>query len=536
MGFNEVVADPFTCSLAALVYAALGGGPEARALPITVQDDALMLHQAPAQVRTTARRMANLGVDRVRLTAGWSALAPHPNRRREPRFDARDSDTYPREPWTRLDRAVRAVSDAGMEPQIDVAFFAPRWAVSRVVRNNHPGRHRWNPDPRRFAQFAHAVAKRYDGQHRDPVQRTRRLPPVRLWTTWNEPNHSAFLLPQWRRENGQWVPRSPDLYRELHARSYAAIKGVSPSNRVLIGALSAEGVEERGPRNAMPPLRFLRELACVDRRLRPITRNGCRDFKPLQADGFSQHPYSLYSAPDEPSREEDFVRMGDLDELSGLLDALHRRGRIATKLPIYVTEYGYETNPPDVIRGVSLRMQARYHGLATYMAWLQQDVATFAQFLLHDIPPPKDAKNKIEASQDWHSGLYFHDGRAKPAVQAFKIPFWAEARRLATGSDIVVVFGQVRPSAGRKRAEVEVRGADGAWRPVRTLETSATSDASCGGSQSTEFLTDEEGFFLRVAPYEGQLSYRARWIKADNSSERGVAVPIDKPRPFPTGS
>ena len=534
VGFNELMADPFTCSLAVLVYAALGGGPEARTLPVTVQDDALMLHRAPAQVRGTARHMASLGVDRVRLTAGWSALAPRANRRRPPRFDAANPDAYPQEPWARLDRAVKAVTEAGMEPQVDVAFFAPRWAVARVVRNRHPGRHRWNPDPKRFAQFAHAVARRYDGRHRDPAQRGGVLPAVRLWTTWNEPNHSAFLLPQWRRENGRPVPRSPDLYRELHARAYAAIKSVNPGNKVLIGGLSAEGMDGRGPRDAIPPLHFLRELACVDRRLNPIYRNGCRDFEPLRADGFSQHPYSLYSAPDVPSRETDFARMGDLDKLSNLLEALHRRGRTTSRLPIFVTEYGYETNPPDVVRGVPLRMQARYHGLATFMAWRQGDIAGFAQFLLNDIPPPPDAADQVEASRDWHSGLYFHDGRPKPAVQAFKIPFWAEARRLPTGSESVVLFGQIRPAVGRQQAEIEVRGKDGVWRSLRTLDTNATSEASCGGAQATEFLTDREGFFLRVAPYEGQLAYRARWIKTDGSSERGVAVPIGKPRPFPT--
>jgi hypothetical protein len=524
--------DPFTCSLAVLVTTALGGGPDARPLPVAIQDDAVMLHRSAPQVQAAARRMASLGVDRVRLTAGWSALAPRPEAKRAPRFDARNSDAYPRDAWSRLDRAVKAVRGAGLEPQVDVAFFAPRWAVRRAVRTRYPGRHRWEPDPDRFAQFARAAADRYSGTHRDPARPGRQLPAVRLWTTWNEPNHPAFLLPQWTRSHGEWIPRSPHVYRRMHERAYDAIKGVSASNRVLIGALSAEGMEGRGARRAIPPLHFLRELACVDRRLRPLRRRRCADFRPLRADGFSQHPYSLYSAPDVPSREVDYARMGDLPDLSELLGALHRRGRIATPLQIFVTEYGYETNPPDVIRGVSLNAQARYHGLATYMAWRQPEVASFAQFLLEDIPPPDDARSNIEASRDWHSGLYFHDGRAKPAVQAFKIPFWAEARWLA-GQQVVVLFGQIRPQAGPKRAEIEMRGPDGIWRPARSLEGRDTNDTSCG-TQATAFLTDEEGFFLRIAPYEGRIAYRARWIKADGGSEHGVPVTVGKPTPFPT--
>ena len=532
MGFNDGL-DPLTCSLAAFASALLGVSPEARALPITMQDDALLLHRTPAQVHATAQRMASLGVDRVRLTAGWSVLAPRPNARRAPRFDARNSRAYPSEPWLRLDRAVRAVAEAGMEPQIDVAFFAPRWAVQRVVWSRHAGRHRWEPDTKRFARFTHAVAKRYDGTHPDPARPGRRLPAVRLWTTWNEPNHAAFLLPQWRRAGGRWVPRSPHLYRRLHERAYAAIKGVSASNRVLVGGLSAESIPGRGARKGLAPLHFLREFACVDRRLRPLDRPECEDFEPIQGDGFSQHPYSLYSAPDVPSRERDYGRMGDMGKLTRLLDALAERGRIASRLPVYITEYGYETNPPDVVRGVSLRAQARYHGLATYMAWRQPGIASFAQFLLHDIPPPEEEATPEEVSRDWHSGLYFHDGRAKPAVQAFKMPFWAEARTFP-GQDVVMLFGQVRPGGGNKRVEIEARGPDGIWRAVRTLETRTGSTPACEDSQATAFVTDPHGFFLRIAAYEGKLAYRARWIRADGSSERSVPIRVGEPEFFPT--
>jgi hypothetical protein len=92
-----------------------------------------------------------------------------------------------------------------------------------------------------------------------------------------------------------------------------------------------------------------------------------------------------------------------------------------------------------------------------------------------------------------------------------------------------VLFGQVRPTTGRKRMEVQIRGADGVWRAVRSLETRPAADTSCGDSETTEFLTDTEGFYLRVAPYEGLASYRARWIKADGRSEYGVPVTVRQP-------
>src|SRR5207247_1101383 len=145
-----------------------------------VQDDAQFLYGSP---NATAALLRSLGVDRVRLTAGWAVIAPAPRSASRPRFDAADPSAYPKGAWTRLDLAVAAVIGQGMKPMIDVAFWAPRWAVQRGTGG--PDQLRWKPDPVEFGKFAEAVARRY--------------PRVHLWTTWNEPNHSAFLLPQWER-------------------------------------------------------------------------------------------------------------------------------------------------------------------------------------------------------------------------------------------------------------------------------------------------------------------------------------------------
>jgi hypothetical protein len=478
--------------------------------------------------------MARLGVDRVRLTASWSSLAPEPNSKQVPKFNDGDPEAYPREPWTRLDQAVKAVTAAGLMPQIDVAFFAPRWAVERRIRSKrHKRRHRWEPDPELFGRFAEAVARRYSGRHQDPARPARRLPAVRLWTTWNEPNYPAFLAPQWRRVDGTWVPRSPHLYREMHERAYASINRIEEDNQVLLGGTAARGDEGRGPLQGIAPLHFLRELACVDRRGHPLDRPECEDFKPLEADGYSHHPYTLYDRPDASSSDRDDATLGDLDRLSRLLGRLHRLGRINAQLPIFVTEYGYETNPPDVLRGVSLRQQARYHGLATFLAWKQQDVTSFAQFLLNDIGTPEHG-SAIARSRDWQSGLYFNDGQPKPAVAAFKVPFWAHSQSIA-GSDVVVFFGQVRPSSGRKRVEVEMRTPDGTWTPIQTYETRTAGDFTCG-QDTTAFLTDEHGFYLRIAPFPGPATYRARWIKGDGKSEYGATMRVGQPSPPPTDS
>jgi hypothetical protein len=479
----------------------LPGGQRAPGPPrleTALQDDALLLYGTPAGVRRTAERLAAIGVDRVRLTAGWSVIAPEPLSPVRPRFDARDPADYPPEGFGRLDRAVSESRRAGLQVMIDVAFWAPRWAVERPV--GAPERQRFRPSPQEFGRFAEAVARRYDGHFEDPATGAR-LPAVRLFTTWNEPNHSTFLLPQWERRNGRWLPASPHLYRAMHEAAYAAIKRVSGEDRVLIGGLTSRGSTERGTARSIPPLLFTRELACVDSRLRPLRRPECRGFKPLRADGFAHHPYSFTTPPDTPSPDPDSVTMADLPRLSRLLEELYERGRLAQRLPIYITEYGFESDPPDPFRGVPLETQARWMSQAESIAYARPDVRMFAQFLLRDLGPDRTAARGSRARwRQYQTGLLFPDGRPKPALRAFELPFFAS--RAANG---VHAFGQVRPGTGRQRVAIEERGAGDSWKAGPT------------------FSTDGHGFFVRPLPGPG--TYRLRWERA-GGEERSQAVTV----------
>src|SRR5919206_2840801 len=170
------------CSLIALLLAG-GGAGGTKYMETTLQDDALFLHRPAPVVRRSAKLIASLGADRLRLTAGWSALAPASRSRKMPGrpFDPADSSTYPAGSWSALDTAVKAARDAGLNVQIDLAFWAPRWAVKRRSRN--PARQRWWPDPGAFGTFAAAAAHRYSGSFPHPTNHKRALPAVRMWTT-----------------------------------------------------------------------------------------------------------------------------------------------------------------------------------------------------------------------------------------------------------------------------------------------------------------------------------------------------------------
>jgi len=508
------------CSLAVLMAAS---GPAApKTMETTLQDDALFLHRPPAEVAETARRVAQLGADRVRLTAGWSVIAPEPRSRRRPGqpFDATDSRTYPAVGWERLDEAIRASDRAGLQTQVDLAFWAPRWAVRKPSRDRDRERNR--PDPQAFGQFAAAAARRYDGTFPDPQNRKRSLPAVRLWTTWNEPNHPAFLSPQWRKDGrGGFRPASPHTYRAMHEAAYDALKKASPANRVLLGGTASTGSHRPG-RGGVPPLKFARALACVDDALRPLRVPECKHFKPLRADGWSHHPYSRYVPPDTPPSDPDNAQIADVGRLGALLDTLHQQGRITTHLDLYQTEFAYESSEDDPYQRFTREQQARFIGWSTFLAYRDPSTVMFSQFLLRDIDPRQSGRRPGTRGyyRDFQSGLLTAEGNAKPAAQAFRLPFWAQT--VGEGPQrAVLLFGEVRPGGtGSHVVRVERQDpATGAWAPVV-----ASGEQTCEGEG--DFLTDSSGVFLRFAPFAGPGTYRFSWRHRDGRREHSVAVGV----------
>jgi hypothetical protein len=477
----------------------------------------VMLHSAPAMVREAARRIAWLGADRVRITAGWSALAPAPYSRARPGapFDPSDSRTYPKDPWVRLDRAVKAADAAGLDVMLDVAFWAPRWAVERPVK---PGsRQNWAPSATEFGRFAAALARRYDGTFPDPERWGERLPAVRMWTTWNEPNNPTFLRPQWIRRGGGWRAESPHVYRALHDAAYDALKARSSRNAVLVGGTAATGSRRVG-RGGVAPLRFARELACVDSRLRPLGIPECRGYRPLRADGWAHHPYSRSTTPATSDPDPDDAPLADTGRLEGLLNTLADRGRLARRLPIFQTEYAYETNPPDPTAPYGTLEQARFLGWSAYLAYRDVGTRMFAQFLLRDIDPRDSRRRQATKWGDFQTGLFFADGKPKPAVQAFRMPFWAQVEQ-SGGPPFVQLFGGVRPGHGPTVVRVERRvGATDAWQPI------AVSGDTCDSDGTKAFVTDTAGWFLRAAPYTGPAEYRLSRLLPGGEWEPGIEV------------
>jgi hypothetical protein len=195
-----------------------------------------------------------------------------------------------------------------------------------------------------------------------------------------------------------------------------------------------------------------------------VRSGACRSFRPATGDGFAIHPYGLLSPPDRPLRHRDDVNLGELGDLADTLDRLQRRGALRAttrRFGIYVDEYGYQTNPPDRIGGVSARTQDTWLQRAAYLAWRNPRVKLLTQYLWRDEPRSGDG-----SYGGWQSGLRYVDGRPKRSLAHFDTPFVLDAARRR-------LWGQMRPGgAHRVTIERRLRGSS-TWRSFATATTDA---------------------------------------------------------------
>lgn len=478
-------------------------------LETIVQDDGLLLYRPAAEVQAAVARMKQLGIDTVRITASWSSLTRMAEAEDKPGgFDGGDPGAYEQGRWQGLDTAIRAVRGAGLKALVDIGFWAPHWATT-----DPPGpRARTNIDAQEYAAFARAVALRYSGAFAPPadpaappapsqdesvirellqplvpfpladppppqsarvaqdgaaVAPSEPLPKVDRFILWNEPNHQGLLLPQWLPD--ATTPASPAVYRAMLRAGYAAVKGARPSARVLIGNTSSTG----GKRGSGPvaPLEFLRELACVDARLRPRTTPACANFAPLPGDGWAHHPYSQNERParvSRPGTEPGDLRIADLPQLAKTLDRLAKMGRIARgNRRIYLTEFGYETKGIPGRPRVDERQQARWMTWAEYLADRVPTVRSFAQFLLRDQPPAPERVSQSAARPygEYSTGLLNVDGSDKVVARTFLAGLFAQLQPRRK----VLLYGRLRLGAGRKVVVLQRQVKRGPWKRIGRL-------------------------------------------------------------------
>lgn len=498
--------------LIAVVLVAKGGSGGAGSEPLPP----VVSHSGPESMVTpaseviadpvgTINALHALGVDRVHVSLTWNSVAPDSNSRGRPSLNLADPASYPASAWAPYDAIVRQLKVDHMG--IDMDFFppAPRWASAPGAP--HPARQTmWRPNPADFAAFVRAVGTRYSGHYTPPGASTP-LPRVSFWSIWNEPNLGAFLAPE-TIDHSQ-VEEAARLYRGLLDAAWSALSQTGHGgDTILFGELAPAGVHVGGVGTfqAMPPLRFLRALYCVGATYKPLSGQaaavrGCPTSAAatarfaaqhpalFHASGVAVHPYPQGLPPDTVTpNEPDYAELAALPRLARALDRLQAVYGSHTKFPIWSTEFGYQTDPPetDAAGLVSPTTAAYYLNWAEYLTYEDPRLRSFDTYLLTDPPDGFFA-----------TGLLSATGVPKPAYFAFRMPLYLPVTT-TTRDDALDVWGGVRPAPNAQKAAhlpqtvaIQYRtGASGVWRTVRTVT-----------------LTNPHGYFevRQVFPGSGQV-------------------------------
>jgi hypothetical protein len=240
----------------------------------------------------------------------------------------------------------------------------------------------------------------------------RDLPSVDGFAVWNEPNLNSFWLYQYD-ASGQDI--AAPAYTSLLARTYDALKAVSPKIKVYGGNLAPRGFEDpASPRPTHSPTQFIRDMGTAYRasgRTKPIM------------DVFALHPYQTRAAipPGQPHTGTS-LGFGDYDKLVALLGtAFDGTAQPGSKLPIAYTEFGVQSLIPPAAQGsytnldsplgrdaVPEKTQAEYYKQAFELAACQPNVIAVYIFHLFD-----------EADLNrWQSGPYYADTKPKSSLDA----------------------------------------------------------------------------------------------------------------------
>ena len=146
-------------------------------------------------------------------------------------------------------------------------------------------------------------------------------------------------------------------------------------------------------------------------------------------------------------------------KIARVLHAAERVGHVLPAGPkqLWVTEISWDSSPPDP-NGVPILEQAHWLEQSFYVLW-RQGVDTVLWLQIVDSPPIPNYGSTYQA------GLYYLDGTAKPAAQAFRFPF--VTRRLNAGQ--IQAWGR-SPAKGKVAIE-ELRGTR--WVLLRRLSVLA---------------------------------------------------------------
>jgi hypothetical protein len=426
-------------------------------------------------------QMQALGVKALRVELNWYNVAPAPASATQPAFAASDPGAYA---WGEYDQLIAEAQRLKWKVLLTVTSPVPRWATS-----NKKAPYVTKPDPKAFQEFMTAVGRHFASR-------------VTLYSVWNEPNHPAFLLPQW---NTNGTPASPRIYRALYQAAYAGLQAAGEARpKLLLGETAPTGYSKvnyrreksRALLHDVAPLLFMRESMCLNAHYRKA--GSCT---PLAAVGYAHHAYTTAAGPLYRPREKDDVTIGVLSRLSSALRKAFAARGVTTNLPIYLTEFGVQSKPNRFL-GVPVSKQAEYDAIAEKIAWANSRVAAFSQYLLRDDPlGGKPGSSVHGGTVGFQTGLEYLSGRPKPLFFAWPVPLTVSKRGHAFS-----LWGLARPATGATKVTVLVQRKGS--RRYKTLKT---------------VTTDSRGYWTLRSPVAG-AHWRVRWVSPAHVKYEGPPV------------
>ena len=363
-------------------------GTKSANLLVGINDEAFTLYGDPSSAFETLASLRTQ-VLRVNLYWGgnqWAVANTKPTNAADP--------ADPAYTWSLYDRLTRYASNNNIKLLFSIVG-TPRWANSGAGKNHAP------TSFTALQQFAQAAAKRYSGSYVAPASQADTtlapadspLPAVKMWTAWNEPNNPVFLAPQYKKVKGKWIVESAYNYARICNAVYAGIHTVS-GEKVACGVTDPKGNDAPATsRASVDPLSFL---------------TAAHQYGMKKFDVYAHNPY-----PSAGNESPTFVpkgktarrtQLGNINQLLALITKYYGPKHL------WITEYGYQTNPPDkTIMGVSWAKQAAYLKQAYALARANPRIDMLLWFLVRDQPQ----------LGGWQSGLETVTGVKKPAWFAF---------------------------------------------------------------------------------------------------------------------
>lgn len=395
------------------------------------EDGTVLLEKGPARQAAALDEIAGLGADTVRALVFWRDVARSPSSRKRP------SEPFVEAGFARYDELVRGAQARGLKVLLTPVGPTPRWASG--CRRPPSSQRGCKPSPKRYGEFVAALGRRY--------------PDVDRWSFWNEPNQAGWLSPQYVRRGGRLLNVAAVRYRALARAGVAALRRTGHADDVLLLGETAPVGRTTGKLaiRAADPTTFVKTLLCEGRYRRGAS---CGRARRLRVSGFAHHPYTM-GAHDPPGAR---LSPGQISfDNASVLERLLDRSRVVRRgLPLWYTEFGYQTNPPDPRLGVLPALAARFLNQADYVAARDARVRSVSQYKLVD--------DQDQAS--FQTGLRRYGSlRRKETYAAYRLPIYPVRR----GGE-VSVYGQLRPAPNGEVAYVDIQHAASARGPWTTVQ------------------------------------------------------------------